>query len=77
MHPRHFEVIIDHNDPGHHDQMNRLARELKAWASGLTTTKLIREEQEIRPGVFRIRFKPDLKAVRTRLGADRLALSRA
>jgi hypothetical protein len=71
-----FEAIIDHNDDKHHAQMEKLARELRAWASGLKTTKLIREQQEIRPGVFRIRFKPDLKAAKASLSADRLTLSR-
>jgi hypothetical protein len=77
MKPSVFEVVIDHNDDRHHDQMNRLARELRDWAATLSTTKLIREQQEIRPGVFRIRFKPDTRALRTRLCADRLSLSRA
>ena len=77
MRPSVFEAVIDHNDPAHHDQMNRLARELRAWASQQTTTKLIREEQEIRPGVFRIRFKRDPRAMRRTLCADRLQLSRA
>lgn len=72
-----FEVVIDHNDDKHHAQMDKLARELKAWASGLKTTKLIREQQEIRPGVFRIRFKPDMRAVKAPVSVDRLTLSRA
>jgi hypothetical protein len=74
--PRVFEVVIDHNDVNHHGQMDRMARELKAWASQLGTTQLIREQQELRPGVFRLRFKPD-PAAKRRVGADQLVLSRA
>lgn len=77
MKPKVFEVVIDHNDARHHDQMDQLARELRAWAQTLATSRLIREQQEIRPGVFRIRFKPDPRALKTKLCADRLSLTRA
>lgn len=62
-----YEVVLDHNDPGHHDAMARHARELKAWAAGHKATHLVREEQELRPGVFRLRFTAQRQ---TRFGAD-------
>lgn len=73
-----FEVTLDHNDPGHHDQMARMARDLKAWAQKHRVTQLIREHREVRPGVMRIRFYPDAHATpRRTIHQDRLSLSGA
>lgn len=71
-----FEVVLDHNDPRHHEQLNRATRELLAWAQEIRCLKLIREEQEIRPGVFRLRFVPNRAIAAPRLAADNLTLSR-
>ena len=71
-----YEVVIDHNDPAHHDRMGHFAQELMAWAKEINCRTMTREETQIRPGVMRLRFLPDRKARRTGLGADRLQLSR-
>lgn len=73
-----YEVTLDHNDPGHHKQMEKMARELQAWARQHRVTKLVREHREVRPGVMRIRFTPDVAASQRRaIHQDRLMLSGA
>lgn len=73
-----FEVTLDHNDPAHHDQMARMARELQAWARRHRVTQLVREHREVRPGVMRIRFYPDAcQTPRRAIHQDRLTLSGA
>lgn len=69
-----FEVVLDHNDPQHEDQLDRATRDLYAWARRHQCMQLIREEQEIRPGVVKLRFLPN-RAPRPRVPADRLVLS--
>lgn len=77
MRPDVFEVVLDHQDPNHHGQMERLARELRAWAQRHGATALVREERQLRPGVFQLRFSVDRHAARVkRFSQDCLALSR-
>ncbi len=71
-----FEVVIDHTNPKHDEQLDRATRELFAWAQQMKCTTLIREEQEIRPGVVRLRFLPN-RASATRISRDSLVLSRS
>lgn len=71
-----FEVVLDHNDPKHDETLNRATRELYAWAQQIGCMRLIREEQEIRPGVYRLRFLPNRASNAPRLSRDNLVLSR-
>ena len=71
-----FEIVIDHNARDHHDQMDRAAARLRAWAARQGVRHLIKEERPIRPGVVRIRFMPD-RAPRPAVGGDQLRLSGA
>ena len=72
-----FEALIDHNRPEHHGQMERLARELKAWASAHGVTRLVREARELRPGVVQLRFSPAATQPQRRFHQDRLLLTAA
>lgn len=69
-----FEVILDHTDERHHERMAALLPELQAWAAKHGVRHLQREEVELRPGVVRLRFTPDLKAARAHAQAGRDAL---
>lgn len=71
-----FEVVIDHNDPKHHDRMEAMLRDLQAWSKRHGVTQLHRETTELRPGVVRVRFTPDRRAARATVSRDRLTLSR-
>lgn len=69
-----FEVTLDHNDPAHHDSLDRVARDLYAWARRHRCMQVIREERTVRPGVVQLRFFPDPQARRVVPG-DRLILT--
>lgn len=70
-----FEATIDHTRPEHHGQMERLARELKAWAAAHGIHRLVREAREVRPGVVHLRFLPAAGQAPRRFSKDRLVLS--
>ena len=72
-----FEAVVDHNDPAHHAQLEKLHRDLVAWARRLRTAKIEREETQLRPGVVRLRFYPKGPALPLAFGNDQLVLSRA
>ena len=72
-----FEIILDHNASDHQDQMTRAAKALQAWAAQHGITKLIREQQMLRPGVFHVKFFPDGRVQRPAVVGDRLSLSHA
>lgn len=71
-----FEVVIDHNDPQHHDRMDAMLKELQAWAKRYGVSQLHRETTELRPGVTRVRFTPERRKPAVRPAMDRLTLSR-
>lgn len=72
-----FEVVLDHNDPAHHDRLEKLSADLLAWARKWQVTRVEREDIQLRPGVMRLRFFPAAPAHKPVLGGDRLVLSRA
>jgi hypothetical protein len=72
-----FEVVLDHNDPKHHDRMAGMLRDLQAWAARHGVRHVKREMQEIRPGVTRLRFTPDARGGAAAPARDSLALSPA
>ena len=71
-----FEVVIDHNDPQHHDRMNAMLKDLQGWAKRHGVSELTRESTELRPGVTRVRFTPARRAAAPRAMRDSLTLSR-
>lgn len=71
-----FEVMIDHNDPKHHDRMNVMMQDLQAWARRHGVSQLQRETIEVRPGVTRVRFTPARRAAAPAASRDRLSLTR-
>lgn len=71
-----FEIVFDHNDPKHHERLERANRELLAWARKTGSQQLIREETELRPGVFKVRFLAKHAIAAPRLPGDNLVLSR-
>ncbi len=70
-----FEVVIDHNDPKHHDRMNAMLRDLQTWAKRHGVAQLQRETTELRPGVTRVRFTPARRATTPVAARDRLSLT--
>ncbi|MBM3275540.1 MAG: hypothetical protein FJZ00_10320 [Candidatus Sericytochromatia bacterium] len=72
-----FEAIVDHNDPAHHDKLERLHHDLVNWARRVRAARLEREETILRPGVIRLRFYPVGAPLPPVVARDQLVLSRA
>jgi hypothetical protein len=72
-----FEAIVDHNDPAHHDNLERLHQDLVTWARRVRAARLEREETALRPGVIRLRFYPVGPALTPVVARDQLVLSRS
>ena len=70
-----FEVVVDHRDPSHHARMDQWLDQLLAWGKRHRVRHVRREMTELRPGVMRVRFTPDLSGGAARPAGDRLTLS--